>query len=92
MIEMLVSLIVLNHNGADVLLECLSSLVEQDFSKDRYEIVVVDNASSDRSADLIGEYFTSAKLVRSGVNHGYAGGANLGALYTGWRRAGLLEQ
>jgi len=42
-----------------------------------HEIVVVDNASSDDSLKVLGE-FTSVKVVRSDTNRGFAGGNNLG--------------
>ena len=78
----LVSFIVLNFNGKNVITGCIESLIHQDFPTKRYEIIVVDNASSDGSAALIESQFHSVKVVRSSYNQGYAGGANLGASYS----------
>jgi GT2 family glycosyltransferase len=78
----LVSLIILNYNGGNVIIRCIESLIHQDFPEDLYEIIVVDNASQDGSADLIENMFHSVKVVRSASNRGYAGGANFGASYS----------
>ncbi|MDL2343604.1 glycosyltransferase family 2 protein [Deinococcus sp. MIMF12] len=45
------------------------------------EVVVVDNASSDGSADRIAQDAPEVTLIRSGVNRGFAGGCNLGAQF-----------
>ncbi|HWL33962.1 MAG TPA: glycosyltransferase family 2 protein, partial [Gaiellaceae bacterium] len=42
------------------------------------ETVVVDNGSSDGSADAVAEQFPDVELVRAGVNLGFAGGNNVG--------------
>jgi glycosyltransferase involved in cell wall biosynthesis len=44
-----VSVLVLNLNGRQYLDACLSSLQEQLYPKDRFEVVVVDNGSTDES-------------------------------------------
>ncbi len=51
-----VSIILVNYNGADVVLDCLRSL-EQFPQSISYEVIVVDNASHDGSADLIEGHF-----------------------------------
>jgi GT2 family glycosyltransferase len=79
---MFVSLVVLNHNGLNVINRCLRSLVEQNFPKKKYEILVVDNASTDTSLAVIKKNFRSVHILRSHWNRGYAGGANFGALHS----------
>src|SRR5208283_3757366 len=79
---MFVSLIVLNYNGLNVIDRCLRSLVEQNFPKEKYEILIVDNASTDGSLSLIQKNFGSVRILRSDWNQGYAGGANFGALHS----------
>ncbi len=78
-----VAVIVPNYNGARYLEECLSSLLAQGY-RDR-RVIVVDNASSDGSAEMVERRFPQVDLVRNPVNTGFAGGCN-----TGLRRG--LEQ
>ena len=51
-----VSVIVPVHNNPYGLRKVLESLLEQDFPKDQYEIIVVDNRSTDESLDVAREY------------------------------------
>jgi GT2 family glycosyltransferase len=75
----LVSVIVVNYNGADALGRCLEALAA-DTDDASAEVLVVDNASSDGS-DLIAEAAAdrheSVRLLRSPTNRGYAGAVNL---------------
>jgi GT2 family glycosyltransferase len=77
----LVSVVVLNFNGEEVLSRCLESLDRQ--THPNYEIIVVDNASSDASLAILEAHLPSAKLtvVRSETNRGVPGGRNLGVLH-----------
>jgi GT2 family glycosyltransferase len=70
------AIVVLSHNKREQLLRCLESV-----GRLRYgprETVVVDNASSDGSADAVASAYPGVHLLRSLVNHGAAGGRNLG--------------
>ena len=71
-----VAAIVLNYNGKDVTLEALSSLTGMDYPN--YELVVVDNGSTDGSYEAIAESYPQVVQVRTEENLGPAGGANLG--------------
>jgi GT2 family glycosyltransferase len=74
-----VSVVVVNYNGGDDIEECLSSLARQAESPSA-EVLVVDNASTDGSADQaerIAADAASMELIRSPVNRGYAGAVNL---------------
>jgi cellulose synthase/poly-beta-1,6-N-acetylglucosamine synthase-like glycosyltransferase len=51
-----VSVIVPVRNGERTLDPCLSSVVAQDYPPDRHEILVVDNASTDRTSEIIDAY------------------------------------
>lgn len=51
--ETRLSVVICTFNRADLLRECLQSLVEQTLTKDRYEILVVDNNSTDNTRDLV---------------------------------------
>ena len=73
-----ISVVIVNFNGATFLPGLLDSLMRQSFLP--YEIIIVDNSSTDDSVNLIQEqYFKVVKLVKSAKNLGFAEGSNLGA-------------
>ena len=72
----LVSAVVVNHNRAELLGQCLRSLLKQTY--DSFEILVVDNASSDHSRDLLGSFqHERLRLIALDQNVGFAGGNNV---------------
>ena len=73
-----VSIILVNYNGADVVLDCLRSLL-QCLHTIPYEIIVVDNASTDGSAALIRKHFPTVQLLEQSENQGFGAGNNVGA-------------
>src|ERR1035437_875070 len=77
------SIIILNYNTKDLTIECINSLVEQykqEFEKEQFEIILVDNASSDDSLETIGKLKTiGLKIIESKENLGFSKGCNLGA-------------
>ena len=72
-----VSVIIPHWNGIDILSDCLDSLNKNSYSN--LEIIVVDNASSDGSAEWISSNYPEIKLIQNNKNYGYAGGCNIGA-------------
>ncbi len=72
----MISAIVVNYNGAEILSACLESLCTQTYPD--LEIIVVDNASSDGSDQIPGEFWDRVQLIRSTENLGYGGGVNVG--------------
>lgn len=77
----LVSIVVLNYNGARYVESFLKSLLNKTLY-DRYEVVFVDNCSSDDSAcqaEMLSSIFKNFKMVRLRKNYGYAGGNLVGA-------------
>jgi len=72
----LISIIIVNYNGLHFLEPCLSSILNQTFKK--FEIVFVENGSSDDSAGFVREHYPSVKIVKTGKNLGFAGGINAG--------------
>lgn len=72
-----VSIIILNYNTFQLTCNCIQSVIE--FTKGvSYEIILVDNQSTECSADLFKQKFPSIKLVKSHENGGFAKGNNLG--------------
>ncbi len=78
-----VSVIIVTYQSADAIGACLTALVAQDYLS--YEIIVVDNASSDQSAALVVAGFPDVKVLEAGVNLGFGNGANLGAAHASGR-------
>lgn len=74
-----ITIIVLNWNGKDDTLECLSSITNINYSN--YEVVVVDNGSSDDSVYAIHSQFPNIHVIETGKNHGFAEGNNFGIRY-----------
>jgi GT2 family glycosyltransferase len=72
----MVSVIIPNWNGKIVIRDCLTSV--QRLTYPNFEIIVVDNGSSDGSREMIREEFPTAKLIASPINLGYARACNLG--------------
>lgn len=75
----LVSIVILNYNGADLTVPCLKSL--QYLDHPNYELVVVDNGSTDNSLSVLGT-IPWIRLVRIEKNCGSSGGYNIGLEHT----------
>src|SRR2546423_1828784 len=73
-----VSVVVLNWNGRKYLADCLGSLQKQTYGGP-YEIVLVDNGSTDDSAEFVTKHFPQVRLLRSATNLGFSGGNNFAA-------------
>ena len=71
-----VVVVVVAYNRKDLLAECLDSLAGQTRAPDA--IVVVDNASTDGSPEMVLERFPAVDLVRLAANTGGAGGFAVG--------------
>ena len=66
-----ISIIVPVYNGENIIGACLKSLLAQDYPKDKYEVIAVDNNSKDKTADIIKEYSVHY-LFESKVQGSYA--------------------
>ncbi|HVQ36099.1 MAG TPA: glycosyltransferase, partial [Pyrinomonadaceae bacterium] len=74
-----ISLIVLNYNGFEHTKMCLLSLNELDYPADLFEIIVVDNGSTDGSAGRLKSEFPDVRLIENETNLGFSRAANQGA-------------
>jgi len=74
--EPLVSIVVLNYNAGVLLHNCVESLKKSSYQN--FEILVVDNISSDGSQTSCKEKFPEIKLIQNEENLGYCGGNNTG--------------
>jgi GT2 family glycosyltransferase len=75
-VESKVHIVVLNWNGCRDTFACLSSL--QHLIYCNYRVLVVDNGSTDDSAQSIRRGFPAVELIETGRNLGFAGGCNVG--------------
>ncbi|KKU56725.1 MAG: Group 2 glycosyl transferase, partial [Candidatus Amesbacteria bacterium GW2011_GWA2_47_11] len=71
------TIIILNHNVKQLLLNCLSSLTAAKTSQDDWEIIVVDNASHDDSVPTTQRIFPDVKIISCHKNVGFAAGNNI---------------
>jgi GT2 family glycosyltransferase len=71
-----VSVIIVNTNELHHLRKCLPAVTRQSYPD--YEVIVVDNASTDGSLEFIEREFPAVRIVRSSTNIGYTGANNLG--------------
>jgi GT2 family glycosyltransferase len=72
----LASIIIPTWNGIEYIEDCLDSLLAQDYPE--FEVIIVDNASSDGTPEWVAEHFPTVMLIRNERNLGFAGGVNVG--------------
>ncbi len=84
------SVIVVSYNGRRHLEKCIPSLLTDD--RPGYELILVDNGSTDGSAAYVEQSFPRVGVIRSGANLGYGQGANLGAREAKGRYLAFLNQ
>jgi GT2 family glycosyltransferase len=85
-----VSVVIVSFNTRDVLRECLAS-VFRETREVSFEVIVVDNASADGSADMVATEFPQVRLIRNTENRGFAAACNQGILVTRGRYVLLLN-
>lgn len=73
---MKLSIVIVNFNTRDLLRACLQS-IQNSQEAPELELFVVDNASSDGSAEMVAAEFPEGQLIRSSANRGYACANNL---------------
>lgn len=71
-----ISVVVLVWNGAAYIVDCLEALAAQDYPA--FEILVVDNGSTDGTPDIVAQRFPQVRLIRNPRNLGFAAGNNVG--------------
>jgi GT2 family glycosyltransferase len=86
-----VSIIIVNFNGRVHLESCLPSVMAADYPKDKLEIIVVDNASSDDSVSWLRQAYPDVRLLANSSNLGFAQGINSGAEVAKGRYVALLN-
>ena len=84
------SILFVNWNSLDYLMESIASIYEHAPSV-LFEMIVVDNASSEAGLERLVERFAQVRLVRSESNLGFAGANNLGFQHSRGRYILLLN-
>ncbi len=73
----LVSVLIISYNTRQMTLDCIRSVIDQ--TTVPYELIVMDNASEDGSAQAIAEAFPDIMFLPETENHGFAKANNLAA-------------
>ncbi len=72
------SVIILNYNGKKFLKDCFIALKGVDYPKDRMEVIMVDNGSTDDSIRYVKRSFPWVKTLKLDQNYGFSKGNNSG--------------
>lgn len=70
-----VTVIIVNWNGGEILIQCLEALSRQTFSP--FRIILADNASQDNSVSIVEQSFPKVEVIRSKENLGFAPANNI---------------
>jgi len=82
--DLVLSVVVCTYNREELLQQCLESLAEQTLDRERYEVIVVDNNSTDKARDIATSFaerhrhFKVVHEAQQGISH---------ARNLGWREA-----
>ncbi len=74
-----VSVLILSYNGKQLLEDSVSSYLANDYSN--FDVVIIDNGSTDGTKEYVETNFPKAKVIRLEKNRGYSGGFNFGLKY-----------
>lgn len=68
-----VRVVLLNFNGGESIVKAVAAAVASDWPQDRFQVVCVDNGSSDGSIERVAEEFPDVHVIRNGANLGFPG-------------------
>lgn len=86
----LITVIIVNYNGSRLLEVCLNSLLETEYPKNKIELVMVDNGSSDDSVKFVKRRFPSVNVLINKTNN-YCQANNLAILSSKAKYVALLN-
>ncbi len=84
------SIIIVSWNTREMTRECLTS-VFQNMDTSSCEVIVIDNASSDKSAEMISDSFPDVKIIQNSENTGFSKANNQGINISSGRKILLLN-
>lgn len=86
------SVVIVSWNVRELLQRCLASVMESSMGDVlQCQVIVVDNASSDASKDMVRQRFPTVELIASDANLGFTGGNNVGIAHSAGRHILLLN-
>jgi GT2 family glycosyltransferase len=71
------SVIILNYNGEAYIKNCLDSIFSNGEGIN-FEVIMIDNASTDSSLDIVKRNFPQVRIIENSINYGYSKGNNIG--------------
>lgn len=77
----LCSVIVLNYNGIEHLDACFRSLANLNYPRERLEVIMVDNGSTDNSVEFVRKIFPWVKIIKTDKRLSFAAANNIGIRY-----------
>jgi GT2 family glycosyltransferase len=83
-------IVIVNWNTRDLLKRCLETVFASEGGI-QFRVIVVDNASTDGSADMVRQHFPEVEVIVSEINGGFSYGNNLGLRQLGFRGAGDVD-
>lgn len=66
----------MNWNGKEFLRGCIDSVISQSIPRNHYEVILVDNASSDGSVEYVKQNYPDVILIKNTTDRGFPGGNN----------------
>lgn len=73
------SIVIVTFNSAGVIRRCLDSIFAQELAPYTLEIIIIDNASTDETKNILLSYSSKIRIVENTENRGFAAAANMGA-------------
>ncbi|MGI9016968.1 MAG: glycosyltransferase [Euzebya sp.] len=86
-----ITVVVVNLNGKDILEPCLESVVRQTYDPDLVEIILIDNASTDGSVQMVRKKFPRVRIIINDENVGFSPAVNQAARLAGGQYLALLN-
>lgn len=86
-----ISIIIVSYEVRSLLKACLASIVQQETSGFSVETIVIDNASSDGSAEMVQAEFPAVRLIANTANEGFSQANNQGMELAGGNYIFLLN-
>ena len=88
--ELDVSIVIVSFNTREILLNCLES-IQKHTEGISYEVIVVDNASEDKTIEAVAERFLSVQVIANDDNRGFSAANNQGIVSSKGKRIAFLN-
>ena len=88
--ELDLSIIIVNWNTKQLLLDCIASIYAT-IKRSSFEVIVVDNASTDGSVEAVSHAYAAVRVLKNSLNLGYSGANNMAMKQMRGRYAVILN-